>query len=152
MKRYVPAFQIELERFLQIIVFNYMLSNGDAHLKNFSLIETEDTDYILSPFYDLINTRIHVSDTAFALSEGLFPNEHRSDQYLRTGYPIGKDLFTLGYLLGISEKRIKNIIEPFLDVGKDIEQIIQRSFLSEPSQRAYLLDFQTRRNQMKKIN
>ena len=38
------------------IVFSYVVGNSDMHLKNFSLIETEEGsgEYILSPAYDLL--------------------------------------------------------------------------------------------------
>jgi serine/threonine-protein kinase HipA len=45
------------------------LSNGNAHLKNFSLLESKSGDYVMSPAYDLVNTRIHIDDTDFALSK-----------------------------------------------------------------------------------
>ncbi|SFN87223.1 HipA-like C-terminal domain-containing protein [Salegentibacter flavus] len=50
-----------------------MFSNGDAHLKNFAILETPMGDHWLSPAYDLLNTRIHVDDSDFALEEGLLP-------------------------------------------------------------------------------
>lgn len=34
-QRYVPAWKIEMERFFRLVLFNYLFSNGDAHLKNF---------------------------------------------------------------------------------------------------------------------
>ncbi|SFH31850.1 serine/threonine-protein kinase HipA [Pontibacter chinhatensis] len=62
-KATVPAFRVELEKLFSLIVFNYLFSNGDAHLKNFSLIDTAYCDYVLSPAYDLICTRLHVIRT-----------------------------------------------------------------------------------------
>ena len=56
-----------------MLLFNYLFSNGDAHIKNFSLLETPLGDYRLSPSYDLLNTRIHIEDTDFALNDGLLP-------------------------------------------------------------------------------
>ncbi|MBL7933040.1 MAG: HipA domain-containing protein, partial [Bacteroidia bacterium] len=64
--KYISAAEVELEKYFKLIVFNYLFSNGDAHLKNFSLIESPDGDYILSPAYDLVCTRIHVEDSDMA--------------------------------------------------------------------------------------
>ena len=72
LKRFVPAYTVEIEKYFRLILFNYLFSNGDAHLKNFSLLETSSSDFILSPAYDLLDTRIHVSDNDFALHKGLF--------------------------------------------------------------------------------
>lgn len=38
-KRFVPAAAPALEKFFQLVVFNYVISNGDAHLKNFFFCE-----------------------------------------------------------------------------------------------------------------
>ncbi len=70
-QKYVPTWSIEIEKYFSLVLFNFIFSNGDAHLKNFSLMETSHGDYVLSPAYDLINSRMHVPDTDFAFSRGL---------------------------------------------------------------------------------
>jgi serine/threonine-protein kinase HipA len=65
MKKYVAAYAIEIEKYFERIVFNYLFSNGDAHLKNFSLQQTQSGDYLLSPAYDLINTSMHISSDSW---------------------------------------------------------------------------------------
>ena len=67
MKLHVPAYKLEAPKLFSLLVFNYLFSNGDAHFKNFSLIETPLGDFRLSPAYDLLNTRIHIEDSDFAL-------------------------------------------------------------------------------------
>jgi len=59
---FVSAWRVEIEKYFSLVVFNFLFSNGDAHLKNFSLLESSKGDYFLSPAYDLINTRLHVDD------------------------------------------------------------------------------------------
>ncbi len=49
MQNYLPTYKIEAPKLLKILVFNYLFSNGDAHYKNFSLLETPMGDYRLSP-------------------------------------------------------------------------------------------------------
>jgi serine/threonine-protein kinase HipA len=73
---YIPAAMVELEKLFSLILFNYLICNGDAHLKNYGVLETKQGDYILSPAYDLINTSLHVDDTAMALNDGLFKDEY----------------------------------------------------------------------------
>lgn len=89
-KKYVPAWKIEIEKYFTLVLFNYIFSNGDAHLKNFSLIETISGDYILSPAYDLINTKLHVDDTDFALDKGLFEDNFQSDDVKKNTSSIKK--------------------------------------------------------------
>ena len=42
--------------FLKLIVFNVLCGNGDAHLKNFSVIYRDGRNAVLSPAYDLVST------------------------------------------------------------------------------------------------
>lgn len=151
-KKYVSAYIIELERFFQVVVFNFAFSNGDAHLKNFSLIETQDSDYVLSPFYDLINTHIHVPDTSLALTGGLFEKEWRSTKYIQSGEPIGKDFITLAEQLGISTKRAKRYLEDTINANNAIDEIVERSFLDPSIKKAYILHYRTRRNKLKELS
>ena len=47
-KSNVAAYRPVMESFFKVVLFNYIFSNGDAHLKNFSLIQTDFGDYTLS--------------------------------------------------------------------------------------------------------
>lgn len=52
------AFRFEdLEEFLKRLVFNIAIANGDAHLKDFSVVYPNGIDPILAPAYDLVPTR-----------------------------------------------------------------------------------------------
>ncbi len=147
-KKYVPTYIIELGKLFSLIVFNYLFSNGDAHLKNFSLLQTTNGDYTLSPAYDLINTRIHVDDTDFALDHGLFADGFQSKVMKLKGYAGVEDFYEFAKRLGIKEKRRDKILEPFIKKQEKVEQLITHSFLSDKMKRAYLMMYQTRRNRL----
>lgn len=149
LKKYVPAYMVEIEKLFMLVVFNYLFSNGDAHLKNFSVLETPSGDYTLSPAYDLVNTRIHVDDSDFALDRGLFKDNFESEEMKKNGHAGLKDFYEFSKRLGISTKRRDKLLEPFLARQATVEVLIQRSFLNEQTKRAYLLHYQTRRNQLK---
>ena len=71
--KYTTAPSVEILKFFRMVVFNYLILNDDAHLKNFSLINRGDGEYHLSPAYDLINTSLHLYEPRiFALDKGLF--------------------------------------------------------------------------------
>ena len=148
LKRFVPAYRIEVEKLFRLILFNYLFSNGDAHLKNFSLIETSSGDFILSPAYDLINTHLHVDDTPLALNKGLFEDEFKSSYYENRGYPCQTDFIELAKRMNIGEKRIPKLMAPFLERQALVEILTNASFLDEPHKRAYLLAYATRRNHL----
>ncbi len=150
LKKYVPAYLVETEKMFALIVFNYLFSNGDAHLKNFSLLESPNGDYLLSPAYDLINTRIHVDDTDFALDHGLFKDDFKSGAYKINNHANVEDFKELAKRMEIKESRIDKILAPFLEKQPKIEELINHSFLDDKTKRAYLLHYNTRRNYLNK--
>jgi serine/threonine-protein kinase HipA len=147
-KKYVPAWKVEMEKYFSLIVFNYLFSNGDAHLKNFSLLESSSGDYMLSPAYDLINTRLHVDDTDFALNRGLFADDYKSEAYKKTGHAGKTDFIELAKRTGISESRTDKLLPCFLEKQSSVETLVKRSFLSEANKRGYYLMYETRLNSL----
>jgi serine/threonine-protein kinase HipA len=145
-RQYVPAWRVEIEKFFIIVVFNYLFLNGDAHLKNFSLLESETGDYLLSPAYDLINTRLHVDDTDFALDKGLFEDNYQSETFKKTFHRGKQDFEEFAKRIGVSENRIEKLLEPFLMKQKTVESLVNSSFLNTPNKRGYLMDYSSRRN------
>lgn len=51
----VPGLDAQL--FFERTLLNFLLGNGDAHMKNFSLLETDDGGLRLSPAYDIVCSR-----------------------------------------------------------------------------------------------
>jgi len=151
LKKYVPAYLVEAEKLFVIIVFNYLFSNGDAHLKNFSLLESPNGDYLLSPAYDLINTRIHVDDSDFALDEGLFNDKYKSNAYKKFNHPGKDDFIELARRMNLQEKRIDKLLAPFTKKQTLVENLIQRSYLNGKTKQTYLLSYNTRRNYLNNI-
>jgi len=51
----------DMEKFFKIVVMNYLLKNGDAHLKNFGLLFNDDFSKIsLAPAYDIVTTTAYI--------------------------------------------------------------------------------------------
>lgn len=46
-------------QFADIVIYNYIIGNNDAHGKNFSLIHHNNHQCRLAPFYDLISTSVY---------------------------------------------------------------------------------------------
>lgn len=149
--KYVPAWRVEIEKFLALVIFNYLFSNGDAHLKNFALLETESGDHFLSPAYDLVNTRIHVDDTDFALNKGLFADNFESTAFKKTHHRGQEDFLEFGRRIGIENSRAQKLIGPFILKQEKVEVLIKRSFLNESTKRAYFLNYNTKRNSLTQI-
>lgn len=145
-RQYVGAWRIEIEKFFVLVVFNYLFSNGDAHLKNFSLLESSKGDYLLSPAYDLLNTKLHIDDTDFALDKGLLADGYKSPEYLKNSHPSKSDFIELAKRIGVNENRIDKLLRPFLEKQPMVEVLTNRSFLNDASKRGYLLLYSTKRN------
>lgn len=144
----LPAWRFEVERFFVIVVFNYLFSNGDAHLKNFSLLETVDGDYRLSPAYDLMDSSIHVNDKDFALYKGLFADTVLS-QYTPPPPPCtGKDFIEFGKRIGVMEKRIEALLKPFQTLQEKVEILASRSFMTQSSKNTFIKHYRTKRNRL----
>ena len=129
-RRYVPASMIAIENFFKIIVFNYIFSNGDAHLKNFSLIRNDFGEMELSPSYDLMSTIIHTPgerDTAL----DLYDKDHESEYYSTYGYYGRADFIEFAKRLGIVEVRYIRIINEFIENKEFIVKDLEYSLLSQ---------------------
>ena len=148
-KKYVAAYPIALEEFFKLLVFNYLFSNGDAHLKNFSLLETPLGDYQLSPAYDLVNTSLHVKDSQLALKDGLFENNYYTQSYEAMGLYAYDDFYEFGIKIGILEKRVKRFIREFSKPLEDIEPLIHRSFLNDDMKKRYKASYLERLHLLK---
>jgi len=145
-QKYVPAWRVEIEKYFSLVVFNFLFSNGDAHLKNFSLLESSKGDYLLSPAYDLVNTKLHVDDSDFALDKGLFADGFKSKEYKKSGHPSKSDFTEFAKRIGVTEGRVKKLLNPFLEKQNLMETLVSRSFLSDANKRRYLLMYNTKRN------
>ncbi|MGV0857305.1 type II toxin-antitoxin system HipA family toxin [Empedobacter brevis] len=142
LKKYVPAWKVEAPKLFTLIVFNYLFANGDAHLKNFSLIETQQGDFKLSPAYDLLNTKIHIEDADFALKEGILPKS------ITKGKVIDQ-LKVLGEKAGMTEKSIAKVLQNLTSKEDQVIDLIRRSFLLEKLKRNYLQSYQRRLKKLK---
>ncbi|HUH74679.1 MAG TPA: HipA domain-containing protein [Chitinophagales bacterium] len=123
--------------FIRILIFNFLTGNGDAHLKNFSLLETSDGDMQLSPSYDLMNTKIHINDSPIALN--LFKELERTNLPRGQNYSYQiKDFIELGKRLEIRDRLLKNIVNKFEKSEDKMKEMINKSFLSDTAKTKYL--------------
>jgi serine/threonine-protein kinase HipA len=137
MKKHLSAYQLEAPKLFQLVVFNYLFSNGDAHFKNFSLLETELGDFRLSPAYDLLNTRLHIEDSDFALDDGLLPKE------LAKGKIIQQFILLAEYA-DLSQGQRDGILDKLLSNSEKVVGLINASYLNDKAKRTYLQAYQTK--------
>lgn len=145
-KRHIPTYAIELERFFRLLLFNYIFSNGDAHVKNFSAMLTDEGDHVLTPAYDLLCTQIHSpgeADMALTLFKDRF-----TEAYNAHGFYTYDDFFEFGKVLGIKESRVVKIIAVFSGKESSIDGLVDASFLRNDLKEYYK---QTYKHKLKRL-
>ena len=143
-RRYCPSHMVENPKILFTVIFNYVFSNGDAHLKNFSLFESDQGDYILTPAYDLLNTRLHFPNEPTATGLDFFADGHFTSRYEELGFYSGEDFVELGKCFGVPENMVRKMLSRFSRVVYDVEKEIALSMLSAPAKELYLNHFRDR--------
>jgi len=140
-----PADQIS---FLRILIFNFLTGNGDVHLKNLSLLESADGDMLLSPSYDLMNTKLHINDANIAMN--LFKEMERTKHDLLNttyNYKIG-DFLELGKRIGIRERLLPSIEKKFRTAKAEMLLLVDKSFLSDTGKHKYKEVVELHHNQL----
>jgi serine/threonine-protein kinase HipA len=100
-------------------------------------------DFMLSPIYDLLNSRIHIEDRDFALEDGLLPRNLAQGK-------ISKQFATVAELAEISEKIYTSVLTRMLSKSTLVEKMISSSFLNEKTKRNYWQLYQGRLKQLMK--
>ncbi len=142
LKQYCKAYPVEIEKLYARIVFNYVFSNGDAHLKNFSLFASEFGDYILTPAYDLICTSLHFPDegrTALDLFDAFETDSYRQNAFYKRG-----DFLKLAEFYGMNGGRAARCVSQFAE-SKDLAlALVKRSFLTDQAKADFTARIQDR--------
>lgn len=148
MKRYVAAYPVEIEKLFSLIIYNYLICNGDAHLKNFSLFRNEQFgDYTLTPAYDLMNTRVHINiepDTAL----DFFKDDFITEEYKAGSKYTRVDFLELGSRIGIKKDRAEKIILRFTSKEKEVIEKVNHSFLPDELKESYIELVSRRRDRL----
>ena len=127
-RKYSAAPGLDLTKFWTIVIFSWVVGNSDMHLKNFSLYAPNETDYILTPAYDLLNTLLVIPEDAEELALTLNGKKSR----------LTRHDFELAMLTsGLNEKVISNIFNRFKRITPQWEACIRSSFLPQHLQDTY---------------
>ena len=138
LKQHVSASPIAIEQFFKVLLFNYLVCNGDAHIKNFSIYSPhQDGVYELSPAYDLINTSLHADDFRTALD--LFKDEenYNGKFFKDNGFYGASDFLEFARRIGIVEKRAQKFILDITAHIPEMDEMLDKSFLSDEAKVLY---------------
>jgi serine/threonine-protein kinase HipA len=131
--------------FLRRVLFSYLVGNGDAHLRNFSVLRDADGVVRLSPAYDLLSTHIHLPGES-ALALDLFVDGEMTSSYQALGFYASADFRELGRRLALPLDLVAAELARYRapDLFARIELLVRRSYLSLPAQEAFLRVVQDR--------
>lgn len=127
-KQFATNSGLDVIKYYRLVLFSFLTGNNDMHLKNFSLMHT-DQGILFSPAYDLININL------------IFPSD-KEDLALFLGGRKRKikrsDFDQLAMSLGISDVVRDNIYKDFSKQRIKIPNWINSSFLSDEYKQLYL--------------
>ncbi|MBW2071426.1 MAG: HipA domain-containing protein [Deltaproteobacteria bacterium] len=126
---------LDLIRLFERALLFFVLGNGDAHLKNFSLLRSEEIGYQLSPAYDIINSRLLLPEEREEVCLSLQGKKNRLS---------GRDFFGLAEHFGLTRKQAENSLDHLHDLKSTIETMIKGSFLKTNLRRGFLEIFRER--------
>ncbi|MFA4839380.1 MAG: HipA domain-containing protein [Candidatus Neomarinimicrobiota bacterium] len=106
-KNYSSNPLLDCQRLLEVLIFSYLTGNTDMHLKNFSLIYAPDGMIQLSPAYDLLSTRL-------LISEKDDPDEMALTLNGKKRRLTPKDFQLLAERLGMNKRQYENILAGFV--------------------------------------
>ena len=143
-KRYVSASIPALEEFYLRTVFNYLIANGDAHLKNFSLYRQEKRkDLMLTPSYDLLYTGYHINEVAGDMALSLFENDETRSFGAMGCYTL-EDFEAFAKVIGLPQRRLAKIYSKIISSTPKVIDLIERSFLEDAGKEAYINNYTSR--------
>ncbi len=126
---------LELQRFFEMVIFNFAIGNGDAHRKNFSLLTGESGDVALSPAYDLVSSRLVIPEESEELALTVNGKRNR----------LGRsDFLAFAAHVGIAPAHTEGKIADLLNLRDEFMKMIDGSTLT-PDQRDRLVSIVTER-------
>ena len=134
-----------LPKVFRQILFDYLFANGDAHLKNFSVYESDLGDYVMTPAYDLLNTILHYPGDLTFMALSLFKDpDFATPEFEKLGYYSTADFVVLGRAYGLDEKAVRMMLDEFRTRAPQVEAMVEQSLLSQDAKREYFRIFTDR--------
>ena len=138
-KKYSSAPMLDVQRFWELVLFSWMTGNSDMHCKNFSLIDTGNGEYVLSPAYDLLAVLLADPDDTEEMAMSFSVGGKKSG--------FDHNTFMTAFVeSGISVARSEKMIEQMKTHLPKWKELISQSFLPEKMKVDYytLLDKRNR--------
>jgi serine/threonine-protein kinase HipA len=120
--RYSSNPLLDIIRFFDVALFSFLTGNADMHLKNFSLIYPVDGMVKFAPAYDLVATRLLITEKDDPEEMALTINGRK--RKLDKG-----DFLSLADNLGLNDKQVANVFKRFSSALPEVRAAIGNGFL-----------------------
>ena len=128
----VPGLDVQL--FFERVVFYFLIGNGDAHLKNYSIAYLDDGQIRLTPAYDIVCSRLVIQDHDSALMIN-----GSSDSLARRDFDAVADYFKI-------PEKVR--YDKFIGKIKLMEEMVRLSMLDKNKQEQFISIIQERYRRM----
>lgn len=114
---------VSIKRFVELMIFNYIVGNNDAHGKNFSILHYDNGVIAFAPAYDILCTSVYPElSSKMAMKIGGY---YESDKiYPRHFERMARDI-------GVSYTQVKKILinqcEILPDIVKEVSQMFENT-------------------------
>ncbi|MFA6813315.1 MAG: HipA domain-containing protein [Bacteroidaceae bacterium] len=118
--KYSNTPMLDLVRFWEEVVFCWITGNADMHLKNFSLYNRFDGEYVLTPAYDMLSTSLVMPEDTEELALTLNGKKRKIKK---------NDFIAAMTKSNLNDKMMQNIFEKFLVMQQQWLDFIDISFI-----------------------
>lgn len=126
--KYSSVPKLDVINFWEQVLFSWITGNSDMHLKNFSLYSTKSVNYVLTPAYDLLSTKLVLPADSEELALTLNGKKKK----------IKKSDFVVAMnSTGLEDKIIENVFNKFDHLQSKWEEFIDVSFIQETTKERY---------------
>lgn len=127
-EQYSSLPQLDKINYWQQVVFSWIIGNADMHLKNFSLYSPRTAQYVLSPTYDQVSTKIVMPEDTEEMALSLNGFKKKLLVY---------DFREAMYSTGITEVVTNRILSDFSKFRDKWFTCIDSSFISDDQKKNY---------------
>jgi len=131
---------LDIINFYEQVLFSFLTGNADMHLKNFSLLNTIQGEYKLTPAYDLVSTALVMPEDKEDLALHLNGRKRKLNRI---------DFITAFNGSGLAEKQKLNIFNKMFDKKNQWFSFIDTSFLNPELKTEYKATIEERFKRLK---
>lgn len=127
--------QTDLFNFFKCLVLNFIIRNGDAHLRNFAMFYNNKNLFTLTPLYDVLNTVLHLEDESLACY--LYKGDIHKVNIRSLNKMSRKKILAFAETFRINTSEAKDFLDEMYNQKSQIYSLIARSFLSDRAKQIY---------------